>query len=89
MFLVASLSLKTRNCRLIYSILYYYPAAPSGNPEIWWASLSESSPDGGDEIGFIGKKFASGFKVRFYSKEDDGILILRFSWCDLFEIGLR
>lgn len=25
-------------------------------------------------MGFIGKKFASGFKVRFYSKEDDGRL---------------
>lgn len=46
--------------------------APSGNPEIWWASLSECSAEGGEEMGFIGKKFASGFKVRFFSKEDYG-----------------
>ena len=25
-------------------------------------------------MGLIGKKFASGFKVRFFSKEDDGKL---------------
>ena len=70
------------NCcsvNILIDSIFSNPAAPSGNPEIWWASLSESSPDGGDEIGFIGKKFASGFKVRFYSKEDDGISILLFS----------
>ena len=47
-------------------------AAPSGNPEIWWISKTESVPEGGEEMGLIGKKFASGFKVRFFSKEDDG-----------------
>eukprot|EP00111_Clytia_hemisphaerica_P006025 TCONS_00017420-protein len=46
--------------------------APSGNPEIWWISKTESYAEGGDELGFIGKKFASGFKVRFFSREDDG-----------------
>ena len=49
-----------------------YSAAPSGNPEIWWASLAEGSSEGGEELGLIGKKFASGFKIRFFSKDDDG-----------------
>jgi len=57
---------------LLYRILISNLAAPSGNPEIWWISKTESSPEGGDELGFIGKKFASGFKVRFFSREDDG-----------------
>lgn len=42
-------------------------SGPPGNPEIWWASTSEGSVEGGDELGLIGKKFQSGFKVRFYS----------------------
>nr|XP_047124460.1 uncharacterized protein LOC101237298 isoform X1 [Hydra vulgaris]XP_047124461.1 uncharacterized protein LOC101237298 isoform X1 [Hydra vulgaris]XP_047124462.1 uncharacterized protein LOC101237298 isoform X1 [Hydra vulgaris] len=43
--------------------------APSGNPEIYWSSHTEGSPVGGLEMGFHGKKFASGFKIRFFSKE--------------------
>ena len=35
-------------------------AGPPGNPEIWWASISEGSAEGGDELGLIGKKFQSG-----------------------------
>lgn len=35
-------------------------AGPPGNPEIWWASVSEGSVEGGDELGLIGKKFQSG-----------------------------
>ncbi|KAL9971654.1 hypothetical protein ACROYT_G017850 [Oculina patagonica] len=42
-------------------------SGPPGNPEIWWASISEGSVEGGDELGLIGKKFQSGFKVRFFS----------------------
>ncbi|XP_068702546.1 nuclear factor of activated T-cells, cytoplasmic 2-like isoform X2 [Montipora foliosa] len=42
-------------------------SGPPGNPEIWWASISEGSAEGGDELGLIGKKFQSGFKVRFFS----------------------
>ncbi|XP_044176436.1 nuclear factor of activated T-cells, cytoplasmic 4-like isoform X4 [Acropora millepora] len=42
-------------------------SGPPGNPEIWWASISEGSANGGDELGLIGKKFQSGFKVRFFS----------------------
>ncbi|XP_065670276.1 uncharacterized protein LOC101236754 isoform X1 [Hydra vulgaris] len=46
--------------------------APSGNPEIYWSSHAEGSPVGGQEMGFHGKKFASGFRIRFFSKDDDG-----------------
>ena len=37
-----------------------FAAGPPGNPEIWWASISEGSAEGGDELGLIGKKFQSG-----------------------------
>ena len=52
--------------------MFFFSAAPSGNPEIWWTSVAESPPSGGGEIGLIGKKFQSGFKLRFFSPEDDG-----------------
>lgn len=38
----------------------YFAAGPPGNPEIWWASISEGSVEGSDELGLIGKKFQSG-----------------------------
>ena len=41
------------------SICCFAPGPP-GNPEIWWASISEGSAEGGDELGLIGKKFQSG-----------------------------
>lgn len=47
-------------------------SGPPGNPEIWWASISEGSVEGGDELGLIGKKFQSGFKVRFFSVNPTG-----------------
>ena len=40
--------------------LLFISAGPPGNPEIWWASTSEGSVEGGDELGLIGKKFQSG-----------------------------
>ena len=43
-----------------------FVAGPSGNPEIWWASLSEGSVAGGEELGLIGKKFQSGKKIYSY-----------------------
>lgn len=46
------LELKRSVCRIA--------AGPPGNPEIWWASISEGSAEGGDELGLIGKKFQSG-----------------------------
>lgn len=51
-------------CQLLL-LLFFYVAGPPGNPEIWWASISEGSVEGGDELGLIGKKFQSGefFKV--------------------------
>ena len=42
------------------SVFFFYVAGPPGNPEIWWASISEGSVEGGDELGLIGKKFQSG-----------------------------
>lgn len=47
--------------------------APSGNPEIWWISDSECSPKGGKEIGIIGKKFSTGFRVRFFGTDPEGL----------------
>lgn len=55
------------------SVFFFYVAGPPGNPEIWWASISEGSVEGGNELGLIGKKFQSGeffncFLVPFSSK---------------------
>ena len=56
------------------SVFFFYVAGPPGNPEIWWASISEGSVEGGDELGLIGKKFQSGeffqvlLLVPFFSK---------------------
>eukprot|EP00795_Rhopilema_esculentum_P000093 gene93-9705_t len=47
--------------------------APSGNPEIWWISENESTPNGGKEIAIIGKKFSTGFRVRFYGTDSGGL----------------
>lgn len=63
-------------------------AAPSGNPEIWWASLTEGSPKGGEELGLIGKKFASGFKIRFFSKDDDGSYYIQLSFVKTLKLNL-
>ena len=54
-------------------IVYFILAAPYGNPEIWWISESESPPKGGKEIAIVGKKFSTGFRVRFYGTDSDGV----------------
>ena len=45
---------------ILYFVVLLFTAGPPGNPEIWWASISEGSVEGGDELGLIGKKFQSG-----------------------------
>ena len=55
-----------------FKFLRFFIAAPSGNPEIWWISESDSLPKGGREIGIIGKKFSTGFRVRFYGTDSEG-----------------
>lgn len=49
-------------------------AGPPGNPEIWWASISEGSVEGGDELGLIGKKFQSGKRCCCVKLKDDTFL---------------
>ena len=50
--------LQHKHC--INFLVFVFTAGPPGNPEIWWASISEGSVEGGDELGLIGKKFQSG-----------------------------
>ena len=38
----------------------FFPAGPTGSPEIWWTSRTEGSVEGKEEVGLIGKKFPSG-----------------------------
>eukprot|EP00794_Sanderia_malayensis_P007472 gene7472-8301_t len=47
--------------------------APSGNPEIWWMSTKESLAKGGKEAAIVGKKFAAGYRVRFYNSDSEGV----------------
>ncbi|XP_048589693.1 uncharacterized protein LOC5512203 isoform X1 [Nematostella vectensis] len=44
----------------------------TGNPEIWWTSRTEGCVEGGEELGLIGKKFPTGFKVRFSANLPSG-----------------
>ena len=56
-----------------------FAAGPPGNPEIWWASISEGSAEGGDELGLIGKKFQSGEFDSYCVCNKPGFLFVRGS----------
>ena len=53
--------------------VYVFVAQPAGQPEICKMSLSESPPEGGQELFIIGKNFLKGTSVYFREKSGDDV----------------
>lgn len=61
--------------------------APQESSEIYLASPSMGSVDGGYEVVLVGKRFKAGFKVRIFTEEPDGRLFHRYSFLCCFYFG--